>query len=492
MTPNQSGWSVIGGTALGGRHGSNGAPNQDAWVTETMVYDGKEHVVMAVADGHGGSRYVRSDVGSKLAVSIALEVVRDALESGNLDGPTHKVDKQLADMPSQLVASWSQRCLAHLAENPFTEEEAARAGAPLNDDPLLSYGSTLLVGILSPNRCHLLQLGDGDSLVAMEDGEMVRPLPPDDRLTGSETTSLCLPDADRDFRVATVERPAPTLVLLSTDGYGVAFADPGWRQSVATDLLGQLRTRGPQRVAESLPAWLEESARVGGDDATVALAYRPQVTDHASSPFLSRTAQMVALATIALLIGAVGGWTAANALFDPVQSPVTTTTLAATTTSADLTTTSAGPTTSSTDEEDVGAAGGVSQGELQRAGITAGDGVAVKFYPDPENPDASIIEAPSVSGFTLVAFAWDSFWSIEEGRLLKDDDAVEIEFEPELEFVSLEYENDLLWLLSEDAEWLIAYKTGSLCLIFPIRPGAQDSDPDVTVPECVDRAGNGE
>lgn len=504
MSSTQIGWSVIGGSALGGRHVSSGAPNQDAWATETLFRNGKEHVVMAVADGHGGSRYIRSDVGSKLAVAIAVEVVRDVLEKGLLDGPTRKVDRELAILPSQLVDSWSKRCLAHLADNPFTEEEAKKAGTSLDDDPLLSYGSTLLIGILSPNRSHLLQLGDGDSLVAGESGEVVQPLPIDDRLTGSETTSLCLPNADRDFRLATVEQPAPTLVVLSTDGYGVAFADPGWRQTVTTDLLHQLGTRGPERVAESLPAWLEESARVGGDDATVALAYRPPARARLRPPAESKVGQMIAVTVLALLVGAIGGWIGANALAGPVEPSTTTTTLAATstsiestTTSNERTTTSAGPETTSTEGGEVGAGGGVSQGG-PRAGII-GDGMAVEFDADPADPDPSIVEAPFVSGNSLSAFAWESFWSIEEGGLVADGEAVEIVFEPELVFIGIEFENGLLWLLSEDADWLIAYDHDSLCLVFPIRQddGAQAGDPDgidpeLAVPTCAVPAGNGE
>jgi hypothetical protein len=202
---------------------------------------------------------------------------------------------------------------------------------------------------------------------------------------------------------------------------------------------------------------------------------------------------VLAVGTIALLVGAVGGWTAANALFDPVQPPAATTTLAATTPSADLTTTSVGPASPSTEEGDVGAGGGVSQGGPHRTGII-GDGVAVEFYADPANPDASIVESPSVTGFSSSSFAWGIFWSIEGGRLRADDNDAEIDFEPGLVVVGVEYENDMLWLLSEDAEWLIAYEPDSLCLVFPIRPedGAQGRDPDVTVPECLDPAGDGE
>ncbi len=55
-----------------------------------------------------------------------------------------------------------------------------------------------------------LQLGDGEILSVTAQGTTTRPLPPDDRLIANQTTSLCQPEAWRDFRSAWVtERGAP-------------------------------------------------------------------------------------------------------------------------------------------------------------------------------------------------------------------------------------------------------------------------------------------
>jgi hypothetical protein len=482
---------VFGGSALGGRHVTTGAPNQDAWGTETIVRDDEEHVIMAVADGHGGSRYVRSDVGSKLAVSVAIEVVREAVELGVLDGPTRKVEKALADLPANLVATWSKRCLEHLAQHPFTSEEEARAGEPVHIDPLLSYGSTILIGILSPNRCFLLQLGDGDSLVALDNGRMVQPLPADDRLTGSETTSLCLPDAERDFRVATVENPVPTLVVLSTDGYGVAFADPEWRQSVVSDLLNQLRNRGPGQVQAALPKWLEESATVGGDDATLAMAYRPDARESRGVLKRSKIAPMVGIGVIGVLIGGLGGWAVANGFAGqaPAVGPVST--LAGTTTTDVTTTTLA--VTSTTGDGDVGAGGGVSQGEQVRASIIGADGTVVEFYPDPKSADAAAVESVGTPEASMVAFAWGSYWAIEEGRLFADGEQYELGLDTDLLFAGVEYENGFIWAVTDDGNWLVALGPESVCVLPILAADADDSqEPASPAPDCSPLGDNGE
>jgi hypothetical protein len=121
-----------------------------------------------------------------------------------------------------------------------------------------------------------VQLGDGDVVAAGADGVARRPVPPDGRNVGGRTTSMCLVDAAESFRITALDhagRP-PALVLVATDGYGNAFADPRWPEQVSRDLLALDRRHGRRAIAEALPRWVRESADVGGDDTTVAVAFR--------------------------------------------------------------------------------------------------------------------------------------------------------------------------------------------------------------------------
>jgi hypothetical protein len=94
-------------------------------------------------------------------------------------------------------------------------------------------------------------------------------------LVGGQTTSLCLPDAARDFRGAMVGvHDRPVFVLLASDGYGNSFAEPDWAIGVARDLIRAFDRDGVGVVARNLPAWLRESAQAGGDDVTVAALTR--------------------------------------------------------------------------------------------------------------------------------------------------------------------------------------------------------------------------
>ena len=489
MSGNPTGWSVLGGSALGGRHVTTGAPNQDSWRSESVIHHGQEFVVLAVADGHGGPRYVRSDVGSEFAVAVAVELIKEIVETGGFDGSSRKIEKEvLSTLPSLLVAAWSQRCMDHVAQHPFTPEEEDRAGATLGTDPLLSYGSTLLTAVVSSNRCFLLQLGDGDSLVALPDGKMIQPLPPDERLTGSETTSLCLPDAERDFRVAVVENPSPSLVLLASDGYGVAFADPDWRQTVMVDLLGQLKTRGPESVGAALPGWLEESARVGGDDVTIALAYRPFRTNVKPVGSRRRAVPLGVAALVGLLLGLAGGWILARLVGEPpVAVGSVTTSTTTTTTEPTTTTTVASTVTISSDVPSQGV--GVTVAEEAMAAIIGVDGTVVLFTPNPQDPapvlvDPELVDTGDAQDVPSRVFGWGALWELDAGQLGRGGEPSGLEFDPELRLIGIELENGVLWLLSEDGEWLVAFEPGSLCEVFKVADDSGESDRDITVPGC--------
>jgi serine/threonine protein phosphatase PrpC len=255
------GWQVGGATARGASHRRTGKPNQDS--IRWLPAGGRGPMaVLAVADGHGSSRSSRSDVGSRFAVDVACREA-ESLLSARSQGA---FGESIRSLPAALVRSWRAAVAAHLATEPLDGEGEG------DDDPMTAYGSTLLVAVAGPALA-ILQLGDGDVLVVDGEGRVRRPLPPDDRLVAEETTSLCLPDAARDFRCEVVA--APALALLCTDGYANAFATDDDFLLVGSDVLRLVRERGMSSVQASLPAWLDEaSTRGSGDDVTCGVLVR--------------------------------------------------------------------------------------------------------------------------------------------------------------------------------------------------------------------------
>jgi hypothetical protein len=161
----------------------------------------------------------------------------------------------------------------------------------IEDNPLLPYGATLLAVLLTPHFGLYLQLGDGDILTVGPEGDVQRPLPPDDRSFANETASLCSSKgggkgrpasgsggAWADFRVRLVphapegSQAPPAMVLVTTDGYPNAFRSDDDFIKVGPDLLQFVRDEGASEVRTNLPGWLEDASRTGsGDDVTLAL-----------------------------------------------------------------------------------------------------------------------------------------------------------------------------------------------------------------------------
>ena len=66
-------WRSVGHSVQGARHLQHNQPCQDACaikMTEDMV-------IMALADGHGDKKHAHSDVGAKIAVDVACELLAD-------------------------------------------------------------------------------------------------------------------------------------------------------------------------------------------------------------------------------------------------------------------------------------------------------------------------------------------------------------------------------------------------------------------------------
>ncbi len=374
-------WQAVSASVMGASHQRSGLPNQDA-VTTAELPGG---LVAVVADGHGGARYVRSDVGSAMAVAAAVAVARSAMEQLGADPATAEIARVLTDeVPRALVDAWRAEVAAHHRAHPFTDEERARGAADLDADPHMSYGATLVLALLGADWAGFVQIGDGDLSVVLDGGRVDAPVPGDERLVGGETTSLCLPTAAADARVAVLREPLPELVVLTSDGYANSFADPGWRTEAGLGLRDAVRRDGLASVAGELPGWLAESATASGDDVSMALVRRlgppgvppagsPSSTStHGAPPGRTGRGVVAAAAAVGLLAaGAAGGWFLGRASDDETAQPTPTTAVV---------TTSVTPATTTTTTVE----------RLPNATITVG-GTVIGFTSDPDDPAPRVI-----------------------------------------------------------------------------------------------------
>ncbi|MGH9413968.1 MAG: PP2C family serine/threonine-protein phosphatase [Terriglobales bacterium] len=249
-------WQSGGASVRGAQHQRLGLPVQDAIGWRQLP----QGVALAVADGHGSAASSRSDVGARLAVDTALDLLASIASDPAAASPD--------DLARALVDTWRAAVRSHAAQHPLTPEPASLFPV---------YGTTVLAALATGQDLLLLQLGDGDLLLVSSASHVRRAWPRDARLLGGETTSLCMPEAWRELRIArrplTVDPPA--LIILCTDGYSNSFRTERGFLRVGRDILSMVRAHGIQQVERDLGVWLEEASRLGsGDDSTAGLLYR--------------------------------------------------------------------------------------------------------------------------------------------------------------------------------------------------------------------------
>jgi Protein phosphatase 2C len=238
--------------------------------------------VAVVSDGQGSPRHFRSQIGSSLAVSTVAGTLQGFLrESVASNAQVPFVPEQVHELERKIVSGWLAAVHSDLEHNPFTKAELAtlekedgmEGRAAVESSPELAYGATLLAAGATDKVLLYLQLGEGEIMSVSATGTTTRPLPPDDRLIANQTTSLCQPEAWKDFRSSWVTDAAlPSLVLLSTDGYANSFRSDEDFLKIGQDYLEIIRQQGIASLAEELPAILTEATQQGsGDDITLAI-----------------------------------------------------------------------------------------------------------------------------------------------------------------------------------------------------------------------------
>lgn len=276
-------WYVLGESVRGASHKRSDLPNQDAIDFWPDSKKGSS-VFLAVSDGHGSSRSFRSNRGSKMAVTVAKDVWNSFYKDEDLD-PTVVKRSVEEELPKKIVRDWRKKVADDLTENFLSPEELKN----LEDksdidtkqkvilDPVLAYGATLLAVIVHRSFIIYIQNGDGEIFTINDEGEISRPLPGDEKLIANETTSLCLENAWRDFRVnfQPLSGKLPTLIFVSTDGYLNSFTEKQGFYKAGLDILEMIRTYGPELVEKNMKTWLEDASKKGsGDDITVGVVCR--------------------------------------------------------------------------------------------------------------------------------------------------------------------------------------------------------------------------
>ena len=290
-------------SVIGASHRRRGQPCQDASLACALPVGANAVQLMAVADGHGSSRYWLSQVGSALACEQARQAVATALRR------TPLADQQAwrrlleHELPAAIVAGWQAAIAADWQQRPESEQQAFTPA---------TYGCTLGLVLMTPQWWGYTGLGDWD-LVLLPATGAARLLSEETLTTTAATTaeataSLCLPQA------AALCAGRAGLEPLTAPGLTVVLSTDGVRKSCATDadfleLCNQLAAIEARDELEEGLAHI--TSQGSGDDVSVAIGlHRCQEGGTPARPRRAPPAALVALPLLVSAAAALGlaGW----------------------------------------------------------------------------------------------------------------------------------------------------------------------------------------
>ena len=272
--------TLFSNSTIGARHLLQQMTNQDSCQTAA----GQDYQIFAVADGHGATECFRSEIGSRLAVDVAiknLELFAQTIKKYDLysylSRPKER-DELIRSLISDIVAQWNQYVYADIKAYPIKEEEYERSqtlSSIYQKGMYLTniYGSTMIAGLVTPEYIVLFQQGDGTLVVLEEDGTIDDPMPEDDLCIRNLTTSLCDKDAAKRMRYIYMDRKEkdPIAMIAATDGVERSFGDNIHLSAFYAELFYELSELDEEQVGAYLANLLPQISQRGSqDDVTMA------------------------------------------------------------------------------------------------------------------------------------------------------------------------------------------------------------------------------
>ena len=216
----------------GKKYLERGLPCQDS--SSVLEFDGVQ--ATAVADGHGGKDYFRSDTGSKLAVAVAFEQIK--IFCNELTAEERLAEIGIKNFELRLWEEWIKAVkkdwgerFANMTVEPrfqnvsdkYKERFTSTDKKILERYIPVAYGTTLICAVSIGAQVVIFQIGDGSCVILQRNGEFKVPVPPDEENFANVTTSLCDEDAYKKFRHVVLDCSedsplAPIAIFLSTDG----------------------------------------------------------------------------------------------------------------------------------------------------------------------------------------------------------------------------------------------------------------------------------
>lgn len=254
--------------------------------------------IAVLSDGHGGSRYFRSDVGSKSIVEITTKCVREFLagvpqalftqaefnavvaltterKEANLR-KQNQLDKLFSQLFASIIYNWRIVVEQHASANPFSDEELKLINNPTDPHSIdKTYGCTLQCFAATTDYWFAFQIGDGKCFAFDANGQWSEPIPWDERCFLNKTTSICDTDALSEFRycyggMSTI----PVSVILASDGLDDSFGESCNQANFYVQILKLLEDSGNEKAQKEIEETLPQLSKIGSqDDMSIACIY---------------------------------------------------------------------------------------------------------------------------------------------------------------------------------------------------------------------------
>lgn len=282
----------------GESHKADNKPCQDA--SFNAVYDDGLAIAI-VCDGHGGERYFRSDVGSRMATEVICESVKtfvenvdktifigqpfiaqEAITSEEIIKKQTPIDKAFRQLFSSIIYQWNQKIAEHAANTEISEWEQEHVPQKYLHELKTSetfeklYGCTLMVYVQTPDYWFAFHLGDGKCVSFHQEGDLWQtPIPWDERCFLNKTTSLCDSNAINEFRYCYEgDGKYPMAVFLGSDGMDDSFGEDPNLVNFYIQVVKMLVTEGREATVKSIESDLPQLSKIGSkDDMSVAFIY---------------------------------------------------------------------------------------------------------------------------------------------------------------------------------------------------------------------------
>ena len=185
-------------------------------------YVAETYSIVVVADGHGSSPHIRSEVGSKIATECALEEIKTFMD-GHINNKT--IDKNDVDaLQARILEKWISDVEVHYQNNGLSEKEIKRIGDVVVTSDLTYYGTTLIVGVITTDYSFGIQIGDGRLIALKKDYTIdLNFIEPDPQCDGDFSTSMSSHDALHLFRNTIVNGGDVIGLAACTDGFTESF-----------------------------------------------------------------------------------------------------------------------------------------------------------------------------------------------------------------------------------------------------------------------------